>query len=307
MLMSVGDPWGSYLDTSENNVRLDATAGAYAGVGAWLHQSGSKVLVANVTTGGPAATAGLAVGDQIDKVEGRTTAGLTAAAVGRLFTGDPGTVVTVDVIRKGTQTSLRIARSTVDNGALTIKHVANGVVVIRIPQFTSGTGREVRAVIARTHASGFVLDLRGNPGGLLIEGVETASAFLNGGPVVTLDRRGAKAETFNAPSGGTKLPVVVLVDHGTASAAEIVAGALQDRGRAVLVGQRTFGKAAVQEAFTLSGGAAIELTVGHYLTANGSRIDGVGLTPDLVVDESAGDPLQRALAVLSGYTASASN
>jgi carboxyl-terminal processing protease len=130
---------------------------------------------------------------------------------------------------------------------------------------------------------------------------------LNGGPVVTLDRRGAKAETFNAPAGGTKLPVVVLVDHGTASAAEIVAGALQDRGRAVLVGQRTFGKAAVQEAFTLPGGGAIELTVGHYLTANGSRIDGVGLTPDLVVDASAGDPLQRALAVLSGYTASASN
>jgi carboxyl-terminal processing protease len=307
MLMSVGDPWGSYLDAAQNDVRLDATAGTYAGVGAWLHQVGSKVAVANVNPGGPAAAAGMLVGDDIESVGGRATSGLTAAAVGRLLTGDPGTVVAVGISRNGLVSTVKIARRTLDNGAVKVTHMPGGVVVIRITQFSSGTGRQVRAAVADKHATGFVLDLRGNPGGLLVEGVETASAFLNGGAVVTLDRRGQQPETFNAPVGGTKLPVVVLVDHGTASAAEIVAGALQDRGRAVLVGERTFGKAAVQEPFALGNGSAIELTVGHYLTPNGSRIDGAGLTPDLVVDSSAGDPLQRAVAVLAGYTALASN
>ena len=307
MLMSVGDPWGSYLDSAQNSVRLDATAGAYSGVGAWLRQDGNKVVVANVTQGGPAAHAGLVVGDVIEVVGRQSTRGLTAAAVGRLLTGAPNTVVAVKAAKSGEVTTLRVARQTLDTGAIQIQRASGGVLVIRIREFNAGIGRQVRAALAGVHASGVVLDLRGNPGGLLVEGVETASAFLNGGPVVTLDRRGFKPETFDAPLGGSTLPLVVLVDHGTASAAEIVAGALQDRGRAVLVGQRTFGKAAVQEAFPLPNGAAVELTVGHYLTPNGSRIDGVGLTPDLVVANSAGDPLQRALAVLSGYTASASN
>jgi len=305
MLNTVHDPWGSYLDATQNSLRLDATAGAYAGIGAWLHQSGTNVAIANVTPGGPAQQAGLAVGDVVTRVGGEATSGLTAAAVGRLLTGDPNTIVDVTVHRAQSTLKVRVLRQSVDTGAVTVHPLAGGVIEIRVPQFSAGAGKAVRAAVATPHATGFILDLRGNPGGLLVEGVDTASAFLNGGPVVTLEKRGAKPVTFTAPKGGSTLPVVVLVDHGTASAAEIVAGALQDRGRAVLVGQRTFGKAAVQETFAVGGGAAIELTVGHYLTPNGNRIDGVGLIPDLVASNVGDDAVQRALAVLSGYTATA--
>jgi carboxyl-terminal processing protease len=153
---------------------------------------------------------------------------------------------------------------------------------------------------------GVVLDLRGNPGGLLDEAVEVASAFLDGGPVVSYERRGSGVQTLDAiGTGDTVTPVAVLVDGGTASAAEVVAAALQDRNRAVVVGARTFGKGSVQEPSTLSDGSALELTVGKYRTPAGRMIDGVGVTPDVAVDPAAaGDIAEaRAVEVLGGLVA----
>jgi carboxyl-terminal processing protease len=158
------------------------------------------------------------------------------------------------------------------------------------------------------HLRGVILDLRGDPGGLLDEAVETSSAFLDGGPVVTYEQRGHPRQTLNALGGGNiGMPLVVLVDGGTASAAEIVAGALQDRGRAVIIGSRTFGKGSVQAPSRLSDGSALELTVGHYLTPAGRSLDGVGLQPDVAVPPRApASVLQgRAIQVLSGLTADA--
>jgi carboxyl-terminal processing protease len=160
----------------------------------------------------------------------------------------------------------------------------------------------------RRHLRGLVLDLRGDPGGLLDEAVETGSAFLASGPVVTYEQRGHTKQVLNASGGGNVgIPLVVLVDGGTASAAEIVAGALQDRGRAVLIGSRTFGKGSVQAPSQLSDGSALELTVGHYLTPSGRSLDGVGIVPDLEMPAStpAGVIVERAVEVLSGLTADA--
>jgi carboxyl-terminal processing protease len=156
------------------------------------------------------------------------------------------------------------------------------------------------------HSDGIVLDLRGNPGGLLDEAVEVASSFLDGGPVVSYERRGKAPRTLQAFSGGdVTTPLVVLVDAATASAAEVVAAALQDRNRAVVVGSRTFGKGTVQEPSRLSDGSGLELTVGRYLTPSGRTIEGVGLEPDVAVPatEPAAVAERRAIEVLTGLVA----
>jgi len=153
-----------------------------------------------------------------------------------------------------------------------------------------------------------VLDLRGNPGGLLDEAVEAASAFLDGGPVVSYQRRGQPAQVLRAARGGdTVTPVAVLVDGGTASAAEVMAGALQDRGRAVVVGTRTFGKGSVQQPIHLPGGSVAQMTVARYWTPSGRSLDGVGLEPDIEVPPGSAPSVaqQRAIEVLSGLLADA--
>ena len=181
--------------------------------------------------------------------------------------------------------------------------------LISISEFTRGTARSMRSALAASGAerSGVILDLRGNPGGLLVEATDVAGAFLNGGTVVEFFKPGKSPEVFNAiGDGDSKTPLVVLIDRGTASAAEIVAAALQDRNRAVIVGERTFGKAAVQDLTELSNGAAIELTIGYYLTPNGKRLEGKGLDPDILVspNESKSVAETRALQVLLGLVAS---
>ncbi|MDP9417884.1 MAG: S41 family peptidase, partial [Actinomycetota bacterium] len=162
------------------------------------------------------------------------------------------------------------------------------------------------ALRAHPERRGVVLDLRANPGGYLDEAVDAAGALLDGGPVVTYARRGYPARTLSAARGGdTVTPVVVLVDGGTASAAEAFAAALQDRGRAVVVGSRTYGKAAVQEPAPLSDGSSLQLTVGGYVTPAGRDLEGVGVEPDVVVPPGApaATAHRRALDVLSGLMA----
>jgi carboxyl-terminal processing protease len=179
---------------------------------------------------------------------------------------------------------------------------------ITVPSFSRGTGRQVRDALAglvKRRAQGVVLDLRGDPGGPLTEAVETASAFLDGGTVVTYTRRGDVPTRLDAEAhGNTAVPLVVLVDGGTASAAEVVAGALQDRGRAVVVGSRTFGKGTVQEPKHLSDGSALALTVARYALPSGRSVDGVGIEPDIeVVSNDGRVALRRAMEVLTGLQA----
>ena len=175
------------------------------------------------------------------------------------------------------------------------------VTFIRVAVFTRGAGAKVRAAVP--HGSpGVILDLRGNPGGLLDEAVDTASVFLTDGPVVTYEKRGAAPELLKVTKpGDDRIPLVVLVDGGTASAAEIVAGSLRDRDRAVIIGSRTFGKGTVQEPVLLADGSAVELTVGRYRTPDGRNLEGSGIEPDVQVPVP-GDAERRAVDVLNGLT-----
>jgi carboxyl-terminal processing protease len=268
--------------------------------------------IESVQNGSPAAAAGLRAGDVLLAVAGLPVAGRTVADVADALWGRPGTSVTVRVEHNGHAVTHVLSRATIHNGDVSATRIVPGVERLRIAMFTRGVGQWVRARVRaaeRDHLHGIVLDLRDNPGGLLDEAVRTASALLDRGTVATYVQRGSAPVPLLARGGrgNTGIPLVVLVNGGTASAAEIVAGALQDRGRAVIVGSQTFGKGSVQAPDRLSDGSNIELTVGHYLTPDGRAVDGVGIMPDVAVGAELPQSVlfERAVQVLSGLTADA--
>ena len=312
MLAALDDQWSAYYAPADYTRFEQVLAGSYTGVGVWIRRAADGSLrVMSIEPASPAAKAGLRAGDVIVAVAGKPTHGRSVADVVSALRGDAGSKVTVTVARGASQFSVRLRRAAVNTDDVSASMVTTDVERLRVSAFTRGVGRWVRAKVADAesrHLRGVVLDLRGDPGGLLDEAVETSSAFLASGPVVTYEQRGHAKQVLNALGGGNiGIPLVVLVDGGTASAAEIVAGALQDRGRAVIIGSRTFGKGSVQAPSQLSDGSALELTVGHYLTPSGRSLDGVGIVPDLEMPAStpSGVIVERAVEVLSGLTADA--
>lgn len=313
MLGRLDDQWGAFYgvpgDAASSGSLQALLDGRYSGLGVWLRRSGEdrQIIVASVSGGSPAAAAGLKVGDRVTAVAGRSVDGEDLDSVTAALRGPVGSLVAVTVLTPtGMRRSVRLERRDLPAGDVSTEALGGGLVRIRIAMFSTGTAREVRAAVAAAQAGrahGLLLDLRGNPGGLLDEAVSAASAFLDGGPVVSLSGRSVPAKVLLAASGqATALPLAVLVDGGTASAAEILAGALQDRKRAVLVGSSTFGKGSVQQTVQLSDGSALEMTVASYRTPGGHVVDKVGLHPDVAVPASA-EPavaVDRARSLLAG-------
>jgi carboxyl-terminal processing protease len=310
MLRSLGDKWSQYLPETESTSFENSIEGQYSGIGVWLRSDESGLVgIAGVVPTSPAEFANLQEGDLIQSVDGQTTKNQSLATVAKLLSGKPNTKAILSVNRSEETLTFSVKRTDIRSNPVQLKELANGIVLISISEFSRGAARSMRSALAAsgTERSGVILDLRGNPGGLLVEATDVAGAFLNGGTVVEFYKPGKSPEVFNAiGDGDSKTPLVVLIDGGTASAAEIVAAALQDRNRAVIVGERTFGKAAVQDLTELSNGAAIELTIGYYLTPSGKRLEGQGLEPDILVssNESKSVAETRALQVLKGLVAS---
>jgi carboxyl-terminal processing protease len=310
MLKVLGDRWSTYYGASEYASFQDALDGHYAGVGLWLSDGGAgSVTVGSVLAGSPAARAGLRAGDVIESVASQQLQGAGVTRVAALLRGRANTKVRVVVRRAGVTHDLRLTRATVASDDVVVEHLRGDISRVQVRAFTRGVGREVREALEAVGdrgSGGVVLDLRDDPGGLLTEAVEVASVFLDGGPVVSYERRGKAAQTLDAaPGGDLTTPVVVLVNSTTASAAEVVTGALQDRNRAVVVGARTYGKGSVQEPSRLSDGSALELTVGRYLTPAGRSLDGVGIDPDVLVPPQVAPEVaeRRAIEVLTGLQA----
>jgi carboxyl-terminal processing protease len=310
MLKVLGDQWSNYYRPSEYASFQDALDGHYSGVGLWLATApAGAVRVGSVLAGSPAARAGLRSGDVIESVASQPVRDAGVTRVAALLRGRAATRVRV-VVRRGESTEdLRLTRATVTSEDVVVEHLRGDISRVQVRAFTRGVGREVRAALAAAgdHGEGgVVLDLRDDPGGLLAEAVEVASVFLDGGPVVSYERRGMAPRTLDAAEGGDlTTPLVVLVNSTTASAAEVVTAALQDRNRAVVVGSRTYGKGSVQEPTRLSDGSALELTVGRYLTPAGRSLDGVGIEPDVLVAAQVAPevPERRAIEVLTGLVA----
>jgi carboxyl-terminal processing protease len=310
MLKVLGDRWSTYYGASEYASFQDALDGHYAGVGLWLTDAeAGSVSVGSVLAGSPAARAGLRSGDIIESVGSERVRDVGVTRVAALLRGRADTSVRIVVRRGGATQDLRLTRATVASDDVVVEHLRGDIARVQVHAFTRGVGREVREALAAAGGGGpggIVLDLRDDPGGLLNEAVEVASVFLDGGPVVSYERRGRSAQTLDAvPGGDLTTPVVVLVNSTTASAAEVVTAALQDRNRAVVVGSRTYGKGSVQEPSRLSDGSALELTVGRYLTPAGRSLDGVGIDPDVLVPPQAAPEVaeRRAIEVLTGLQA----
>ncbi|WNO74275.1 S41 family peptidase [Streptomyces sp. AM8-1-1] len=294
-----GDRWGAVYDREEYADFQQALDGEYTGVGLTARRAADgRVEVARVQSGGPAEKAGIEAGDRLRTIDGRRVADRPVTEVVALLRGSDRTRVVLGMERAGRAWTETLTRTTLSTEAVTVRHLQDGAVMIRVSSFTKGSGARVRdAVRSAPAGAGVLLDLRGNAGGLVAEAVAAASAFLDGGLVATYDIRGEQRSLYASAGGDTVRPVVALVDSGTMSAAELVTGALQDRGRAIAVGSRTFGKGSVQMPSRLPDGSVAELTVGHYRTPAGHSVDGRGITPDLLAAEGAEE---RARTVLSG-------
>ncbi|MDT0613069.1 S41 family peptidase [Streptomyces lancefieldiae] len=302
-----GDRWGAVYSQVEYEELEESLDGRYTGVGlSARRERGGRIEVTNVRSGSPAADAGVREGDRLRSVDGRRVDGRPVTEVVSLLRGDAedepaGTVVRLGLERGTRAWTETVRRARLSTDSVTVRTLADGVTVVHVVSFTKGVGERVRAAVERVPAgTGVVLDLRGNSGGLVAEAVTAASAFLDGGLVATYDVEGDERALHAEPGGDTTRPLVALVDGGTMSAAELLTGALQDRGRAVVLGSRTFGKGSVQMPSRLPGGSVAELTVGHYRTPSGRGVDGTGITPDLEVDPTDPAVLERAETVLSG-------
>ncbi|MFF5344164.1 S41 family peptidase [Streptomyces althioticus] len=298
-----GDRWGAVYSPGEYEEFEATLDGAYTGVGLWARERDGRIEVSRVGDGTPADEAGIRPGDRLRSVDGKKVDGRPVTEVVSLLRGDragksAGSTVRLGLERGSRSWSETVRRARLSREPVTVRSLASGITVVQVSAFTKGSGERVGAAVREaSKESGIVLDLRGNPGGLVAEAVTAASVFLDGGLVATYDVAGEQRALHAEPGGDTRSPLVALVDAGTMSAAELLTGALQDRGRAVVVGSRTFGKGSVQMPTELPDGSVAELTVGHYRTPSGRGVDGHGITPDL---EAGGQALERAETVIAG-------
>jgi carboxyl-terminal processing protease len=293
------DPHSQYLDAREyRDIRI-STTGSYTGIGIEIDEVGGNVMIVTPIAGSPAARSGLRSGDQIIAVDGISVeAAHLQDTIGRLR-GYAGSKVTVTVLRDDEAIDYGLRRQIIRMVSVHKEFLSPSFGYVRVSQFSENTARELsRAVDDLQDANdgmlqGLVLDLRNNPGGVLDSAVDVADLFLNSGVIVTADGRTVDSRFTRSAHRGDILDgatMVVLVNKGSASASEIVAGALQDHDRALIVGTESFGKGLVQTVVPLSKGRAIKLTTSRYYTPSGDSIHDVGVQPDVYIDDTPGYP-----------------
>jgi carboxyl-terminal processing protease len=300
------DPHSDYMDEAEFKESQNDLGGKFGGLGIQISSQDGIPKVISPIDDTPASRAGLAGGDLIVAVDGESTHGIELQKIVRILRGTPGTSVKLTILRGAKAPfDVTLTRAIIEVPSIKSKLQPNGIGYVRITQFGSDTADKFRQTVgtlkqdAGGKLRGLVIDLRNDPGGLLAAAVDIAGDFLDGGTVVSIrGRRQAEDRSFSAPAKGDMLagaPIAVLINGASASASEIVAGALQDRHRATVLGTPSFGKGSVQSVIPLNGHGALRLTTALYYTPAGRSIQGEGIAPDVVVEAPAEEQVAGAL------------
>jgi len=304
VLKASGDQWANYFPQESVANLTQTLEGRYSGIGIWLRKNKSGILeVSSVQPKSPAAKAGIKVLDALIDINGVEMAGASVATAVAALRGTPNTSLQIGLERNQDQLRFKIERKSIFNGDVIAYQLATKVIYIQISAITSSVANDVSLALSKyPHANGIVLDLRDNPGGLINVAVDLASKFLAEGTVVSYSRKNDSDVVLESKNNEPdSAPMTVLINRSTASSAEVIAGALQDRNRAVIIGEKSYGKGTVQEIIDLYDGSKLEITIGKYRTPNGRIIDQVGIAPDLLVPEE--QEIKKALLVLGGLAA----
>lgn len=317
LVAGVGDPYTYYLSADSLAEQVEKNSGHFVGIGVEIYAGDDGyIVVSSVTPGGPAEAAGILAEDKITEVDGESITGKTAADVSALVKGEEGTDVTLTIFRESSGEVLEktVTRQDIQVQTVSWRMMDDNIGYISITNFRENTHNQFKEALDTLEAEGMeklVLDLRNNTGGLVKSAHEIGEELLPEGIMVyTMDKEGNREDTL-CDDVYNDVPMVVLVNGNSASAAEILAGAIQDTGRGELIGTTTFGKGLVQRLFTLPDGSGLNVTIQKYYTPNGTSIHGVGITPDYEVElpeeyaqqtnipAEADTQLQKAVEVLS--------
>ena len=308
MVNSLGDPYSVYLDPKMYSELMLETKGSFGGVGIVLGVKDKQLTVVAPIEGTPAETAGILGGDLIVKIDGQDTKDMALdEAVGKIR-GKEGSKVTLTIQRTGQEAEeYSLTRATIVLKSVSGKILENGIGYIRLSMFSETTGNDFTQKMSELTEQGMtslILDLRNNPGGLIGESVKVARLLVPQGPIVSVIGKDGERETSQSYLEKTPLPLVVLINGGSASASEIVAGAIQDTSAGKLIGVKTFGKGSVQRIIPLDKDSAVKITIAEYHTPKDRSIHGKGIEPDIVVEmpkdkDAKSDPqLDKAIEVL---------
>ena len=291
---SLNDPYSEFFNPKDTKMFEDDIAGSFIGIGVEVGIKDKVLTVIAPLKDTPGYNAGLKPGDKILKIDKTITSNLSIDEAVKLIRGEKGTIVTLTIFREGEKESreIKITRDTINAPTLDTLQRKDGIFIITLYTFSANSANLFRDAMKKFYESGddkLVLDLRGNPGGYLDAAVNMASWFLPSGKVVVTEDAGNNAKPTNYRSAGynifsDKLKFVILIDGGSASASEILAGAMQDYGKAKLVGEQSYGKGSVQEVVNITPDTILKVTVAKWLTPKGTSISEKGLTPDYVVD-----------------------